>query len=436
MASQKTCAGCQNTLPKREYIICVTCKLGYDLLCANLTSKHFHQMDAESRTKWICQQCRSKLPKTGNLNTPVRTSNHPIASKKDYIPNPGEESNVTMRIKNKNTKPDNSDSCVTEEMLRIIIKQEITDSIKSLQNGFRPQLNQFGYRPPVQFGYRHPQQPQQFGFTPQVGQFGYRHPQPSGYQPQKANLNDRDVTMRTAPAPAKPQQGFPVNELYLDQCPDAEYSKKIDVPQSTENKEDSNDVQNFQINSIQIPEMIELNYDANLRHPYIYVPDINGKFMLDIGSTRSFISPEKVEAYFADAKQYEPFTVTSTHASSVHHEVANILLFSIFNDSGYHIFYIYIVDHRYDGLIGMELMSRLSSDICLKDKILKTNSANIPIVYNTNHELLLDPRTEHRVRLPVNQKDGLAILDYKQFRDGVRMPTAIVRMRKLFCTFK
>ncbi|VVC88210.1 unnamed protein product [Leptidea sinapis] len=259
------------------------------------------------------------------------------------------------------------------------------------------QPQQFGFRPQVgQFGYRHPQQPQQFGFRPQVGQFGYRHPQPS------------------------------------DQCPDAKYSEKVDVPQSTENKEDSNDVQNFQINSIQIPEMIELNYDANFRHPYIYVSDINGKFMLDTGSTRSFISPEKAEAYFADAKQYEPFTVTSTHASSVHHEVANIPLFSIFNDSGYHKFYIYNVDHRYDGLIGMDLLSRLSADICLKDKTLKTNSANIPIVYNTDHELLLDPRTEQRVRLPVNQKDGLATLDNKQFRDRVRMPTAIVKCENDF----
>ncbi|VVD03698.1 unnamed protein product [Leptidea sinapis] len=146
--------------------------------------------------------------------------------------------------------------------------------------------------------------------------------------------------------------------------------------------------------------MIELNYDANLRHPYIYVPDINGKFMLDTGSTRSFISPEKAEAYFADAKQYEPFTVTSTHASSVHHEVANIPLFSIFNDSGYHKFYIYNVDHRYDGLIGMDLMSRLSADICLKDKTLKTNSAYIYIVYNTDYELLLDPRVRYR---PIEQ---------------------------------
>lgn len=180
--------------------------------------------------------------------------------------------------------------------------------------------------------------------------------------------------------------------------------------------------------------MIELNYDANLRHPYIYIPDIDGKFMLDTGSTRSFISPEKAEEYFAESKQYEPFTVTSTHASSIHYEVANVPLFSIFNDSGYHKFYIYNVDSRYDGLIGMDLMSRLSADICLTDKTLKIKGVNIPIVYNADLEFQLDPRTEHRVKLPVNQKDGLAVLDYKQFQYGVRMPAAIVKCEDYFAS--
>ncbi|CAH2095172.1 unnamed protein product [Euphydryas editha] len=141
MSSQKTCAGCQNSLPRREHMICVTCKLGYDLLCANVTSKHFYQMDAESRIKWNCQQCRSKLPKTGNSNTPVRTINHPIVSKDDCILSPSEESNVTMRIKNKCSKSGNSDSCVSEERLRIIIKQEITDTIKSLVSEHLANLN-------------------------------------------------------------------------------------------------------------------------------------------------------------------------------------------------------------------------------------------------------------------------------------------------------
>ncbi|VVD03855.1 unnamed protein product [Leptidea sinapis] len=158
-----------------------------------------------------------------------------------------------------------------------------------------------------------------------------------------------------------------------------------------------------------------------------------GGVLIDNRSTRSFISPEKRKHISLMQNNMNHLqSVTSTHASNVHHEVANIPLFSIFNESRYHKFYIYNVDHRYDGLIGMDLMSRLSADICLKDKTLKTNSANISIAYNTDHELLLDPRTEHRVRLPVNQKDGFAILDYKQFRDGVRMPTAIVKCDNYF----
>ncbi|CAK1595939.1 unnamed protein product [Parnassius mnemosyne] len=92
-------------------------------------------------TKWNCQQCRSKLPKTGNSNTPVRITNHPIASKEDSILSPSEESNVTTRIKNKCSKSGNSDSCVTEERLRMIIKQEITDTIKSLVSEHLANLN-------------------------------------------------------------------------------------------------------------------------------------------------------------------------------------------------------------------------------------------------------------------------------------------------------
>lgn len=82
----------------------------------------------------------------------------------------------------------------------------------------------------------------------------------------------------------------------------------------------------------------------------------------------------------------------------------------------------------------MDLMSRLNADICFKDKILKTNGVNIPIVYNADLEFQLDPRTEHRVRLPVNQKDGLAVLDYKQFQDDVRMPAAIVKCENYFAS--
>lgn len=37
-----------------------------------------------------------------------------------------------------------------------------------------------------------------------------------------------------------------------NQYPDAEYAEDVDIPQSTESNKDSNDTQNFQINSIQL----------------------------------------------------------------------------------------------------------------------------------------------------------------------------------------
>lgn len=156
--------------------------------------------------------------------------------------------------------------------------------------------------------------------------------------------------------------------------------------------------------------------------------------MLDTGSTRSFISPEKANTYFYALKAYEPFVVTSTHASSVHNEIVCIPLFSIFNDNGFHKFYIYNVDSKYDGLIGIDLMTKLNANICLKDKILKTNGKDIPIVYDARRDIQLDPRTEHRVKLPVTQQNGTAILDYKQFNNDVRMPAAIVQCENYFAT--
>lgn len=180
--------------------------------------------------------------------------------------------------------------------------------------------------------------------------------------------------------------------------------------------------------------MIEINYDATLKLPYIYVPDIDGKFMLDSGSTRSFLSPLKANEHFAMMKSNEPFMVTSTHASSVHHEVVNIPLFSIFKEDGQHKFYVYDVDRRYDGVIGCDLMSRLKANINMKDRILETQYSKVPIVYNDEYEINLQPRSEHRLKLPVDLENGDGILNFKQFYDGVRMPSAIVKCENYMAT--
>lgn len=72
MNASKKCAGCRNPLPKRDFLQCVMCKGKYDIECANISHKVFSTM--ENKEHWKCPECKSKQPKRGNTNTPVRSN--------------------------------------------------------------------------------------------------------------------------------------------------------------------------------------------------------------------------------------------------------------------------------------------------------------------------------------------------------------------------
>lgn len=144
------------------------------------------------------------------------------------------------------------------------------------------------------------------------------------------------------------------------------------------------------------------------------IPEINSKFLIDTGSSRSFISPAKANEFFNEFKYYEPFTVVSTHAQSMHDEIIYIPLLKTFKSTLPHKFYIYDVDGRYDGLIGSDLLCKLGANIDMRNQLLLTHNAQIPIIYNPPYELCIAPRSETRVRIPTNLQHGDAILEFLQ----------------------
>ncbi|KAH9631408.1 hypothetical protein HF086_014253 [Spodoptera exigua] len=88
---ESKCAGCLQVLPNKEKITCKLCKKTYDIQCANITITHFNKvMTVAQKNSWNCQTCKCKIPKTGNINTPIRA---PIESQ----PTDSEENNVTLR---------------------------------------------------------------------------------------------------------------------------------------------------------------------------------------------------------------------------------------------------------------------------------------------------------------------------------------------------
>lgn len=184
MASKNNCAGCMNIIKSKEYLQCSTCNLRYDLLCSNISDKKFKTMKVVDKATWKCQDCRSKLPKTNNTDTPVRTTKteSPKHSPKD--------TNVTMRSKRphspllspveddlvvssdtsqkKNNSPNTSanttttSSPITEEgtvlkitqsSFRQIIRQEIGNALKEVVAEQFKQINDLisGFRTSLEF---------------------------------------------------------------------------------------------------------------------------------------------------------------------------------------------------------------------------------------------------------------------------------------------
>lgn len=154
----------------------------------------------------------------------------------------------------------------------------------------------------------------------------------------------------------------------------------------------------------------------------------NAVFMIDSGSSRSFINPSLARKFYSENIYKEPFEVVSTHGNSLHSEVVITPLPNIFNCNESHKFYIYAVANNYDGLIGSNLLKQLDAKVDYKSLTLHTKYGSIPFVYASEKRdtFILPPRSELRVNLPVNVENGEAILEFKELTEGVRMPCALV----------
>lgn len=104
MSNPLNCAGCRNPLPKREYLCCMKCEAVYDLDCANVSPKLFELL--ERKEQWKCPECKSKLPKTGNINTPVRNTT------------PATEKQGKKQVTNSIISPDGKSDCYVTHRVR------------------------------------------------------------------------------------------------------------------------------------------------------------------------------------------------------------------------------------------------------------------------------------------------------------------------------
>lgn len=113
------CAGCKCDIANIEFISCHGCKLKYDLMCANLSPKRFRKMNQEAKTQWKCSECKSRQPKTGNIDTPIRSASHSMIDDKGKLEHPSQDCNVTVR-RNRSV-----DLQLTQDKFKEILKKEL-----------------------------------------------------------------------------------------------------------------------------------------------------------------------------------------------------------------------------------------------------------------------------------------------------------------------
>lgn len=165
--------------------------------------------------------------------------------------------------------------------------------------------------------------------------------------------------------------------------------------------------------------------------PYIELPEFNGKFLIDTGASRSMISPDVIfGTIFEYGIEYEPFEVRTAHASTKHEHVVYLPLPPAFNSDIFHKFLLFDFDPKYKGLIGLDLLKILSSNIDLKNKMLHTSSADIPIHFDfPEKKIRIEPRCSKIITVKTNFTDGQYIHDDFNWSIGLKSPAAMVTVK-------
>lgn len=190
--------------------------------------------------------------------------------------------------------------------------------------------------------------------------------------------------------------------------------------------------------------MIQLNLvKANL--PYIFIPELNANFLVDTGSTRSLMNPNLAYKFYQPFIFKEDFQIQTAHNISYHDEVMIIPIFEIFKVPENHKFYLFKFSGKYDGLVGIDFLKQIKANVNIDSKIITTPRVTIPIIYETEEytklkqtlkinklTLIIPPRSEKVVKLPVKYSKGVGLLNYIKYGNKVESPQAIVNIENHF----
>lgn len=157
---------------------------------------------------------------------------------------------------------------------------------------------------------------------------------------------------------------------------------------------------------------------------YIVFPECNLKFLIDSGSTKSFIDPNLAQKFYPNHIGYEPFIVSTVFQQSAHQYSAQIPASKIFNlpNKKYLKFYLFKFHNIFDGLIGLDNLKMLQANINYDKGFLVTPFARIKLQFQqTNlkqsYNITVSSRTEQLVKIKTSIDNGEVIIPYQKLHN-------------------
>lgn len=169
------------------------------------------------------------------------------------------------------------------------------------------------------------------------------------------------------------------------------------------------------------------------RLPYIFIEELGGRFLLDTGASQSLIHPQilKEKKNLNIKIKNETHFIKTAHATSKHKQVAYIKLpEKLFNDDITHKFLIFNFDSDFVGLLGLDLLVPLNCKIDIKNMVLRTEKANIPIRDDIKSYTKIGPRCEQVINLLCNYQEGEYFSDKKTTKNGLIFPPALISVKE------
>lgn len=184
--------------------------------------------------------------------------------------------------------------------------------------------------------------------------------------------------------------------------------------------------------------MIDLNtLQKKPKLPFIYLPQLNMKILIDSGASNSVINCQPAYEKFSDYLYKDSFAVTGL-GSTIHAD--DNLFLPLLHELGIHdCIHLHVINwhDRFDALLGSEDLQNLNAKIDYETNTLEIADRSIPfsLEYTTRE---LEPEcvyAQHSIKIPVSIHSGDVLFPETAINENVLIPESIVTAENGYCLF-